>query len=140
MNKKAWIIVLVLIIGAVAYAQYRPKDVPVETVISHEDVVQEVKTPTPSVDTTEQTFSGKITAYSTGCFVDGICSVTVGDKVVIITAGFRMNVPPVGTLQGVESIGDLETKIGHTATVYAHKNSSKEYTLYGKASYYVKVQ
>jgi hypothetical protein len=55
-------------------------------------------------------FEGIISAYSTQCFVDGICSVTVGDKVVVITRGWARD--PVGTLQGVESIADVGSKIG----------------------------
>lgn len=98
--------------------------------------------PTPSVPdeaATDAIFTGTIKAYSTGCFVDGICSVTVDDKVVITTIGWRANVP-VGSLQGVASIGDLEQKIGAKATVYALRNSDKEYTLYGNSAYYIKVQ
>ncbi len=41
-------------------------------------------------------FSGKISAVNTGCFVDGICSVTIGDKKVVLLAGFRVTHPPVG--------------------------------------------
>ncbi len=87
------------------------------------------------------TFSGKISAVDVGCFADGICSVTVDGKEVVLLAGLRADAPPVGTLQGVDSIGDLENEIGSTAEVYAAKNpeGSAEYTLYGSASYYVKV-
>lgn len=90
--------------------------------------------------TAKPTFSGTISAFDTACFADGICSVTVGGKVVIIQAGYRINVPPVGSLQGVESIGDLDKKIGHIADVYAAKTETGEYTLYGSAAYYVQVR
>lgn len=86
------------------------------------------------------TFTGTISAFDTACFADGVCSVTVGGKVVIIQAGYRINVPPVGSLTGVESIGDLDKKIGHVADVYAAKTKTGEYTLYGNTSYYVKVR
>lgn len=87
-------------------------------------------------------FSGAIEAVNTGCFADGICSVTVGGKEVILLAGFRMNVPPVGALEGVDSIGDLENKIGSTAEVYAAPTTEggADYTLYGDTKYYVRVK
>lgn len=84
------------------------------------------------------TFTGTIKAYSTGCFADGICSVTVDDKVVIVTQGFRVE-RAVGKLVGVSSISDIGKKIGHPATVYAHRTSDTQYTLYGNSSYYVEV-
>jgi hypothetical protein len=82
-------------------------------------------------------FEGIISAYSTQCFVDGICSVTVGDKVVVITRGWARD--PVGTLQGVESIADVGSKIGHIAKVYALKTADG-YTLYGNKEFYLKVE
>lgn len=95
-----------------------------------------------SSSTITETFSGKITAVNTGCFADGICSVTIGDKEVILLTGMRIGtIPPVGALKGVESIGDLEGKIGATATVYAAKTTegTADYTLYGSTTYYVEV-
>ncbi len=92
--------------------------------------------------TTATTFTGKITAVDTSCFADGVCSVTVGDKKVVLLAGLRMPpIPPVGSLQGVESIGDLENEIGSEAEVYATtaKEEGADYTLYGSTAYYVKV-
>lgn len=92
--------------------------------------------------TTATTFTGKISAVDTACFADGVCSVTVGGKKVILTSGLRIApIPPVGTLQGVESIGDLENEIGSEAEVYAATATDEgyDYTLYGSTSYYVKV-
>jgi peptidoglycan hydrolase-like protein with peptidoglycan-binding domain len=88
------------------------------------------------------TFVGEISAVDTGCFSDGICSVTIDGKEVILLAGLRVApIPPVGTLKGVDSIGDLEDKIGSKAEVYAAttKEGGADYTLYGDTSYYVKV-
>jgi hypothetical protein len=87
----------------------------------------------------KETFSGTITAFSTDCFADGICSVTVDGKKVIIMAGFRMSPPPVGKLIGVDSIGALEGKIGSHANVYATTTPEGDYTLYGSENYYVEV-
>ena len=88
------------------------------------------------------TFSGEIEAVDTGCFADGICSVTVDGKEVILLAGLRMSPPPVGKLIGAESIGDLENFIGGTAHVYATTTSEgdADYTLYGSTDYYVEVE
>lgn len=88
------------------------------------------------------TFTGKISAVDTACFADGVCSVTVDGKKVVLLAGMRIGtIPPVGTLKGVESIGDLEAKIGSKAEVYATptKENGADYTLYGSTAYYVKV-
>lgn len=83
-------------------------------------------------------FEGKVTAFSTQCFVDGVCSVTVGDKVVVTTRGWARD--PVGQLKGVESIGDVEKMIGHNAKVYAAKTDDRNYTLYGNTDFYVEIQ
>jgi len=88
------------------------------------------------------TFTGTISAVSTSCFADGICSVTVDGKDVILLSGFRIApIPEVGSLKGVDSIGDLEGKIGSKAEVYAAPTTEgdAEFTLYGSTSYYVKV-
>ena len=85
------------------------------------------------------TFKGKISAVDTACFADGVCSVTIDGRKVVLAAGLRINVPPLGSLTGVDSIGDLEDEIGSEAEVYAAKVQDGSYTLYGSTSYYVKV-
>jgi hypothetical protein len=88
-----------------------------------------------------ETFSGTITGVDTGCFSDGICSVSVDNKKVILVKGGR-GLPPdtkVGKLLGVESIGDLEQNIGQHANVYAAPTPEGDYTLYGNNDYYVEV-
>jgi len=88
------------------------------------------------------TFTGTISSVNTGCFADGICSVTVDGKEIILLSGFRATpVPEVGSLKGVDSIGDLENEIGSKAEVYATptKEGDADYTLYGSSSYYVNV-
>lgn len=84
-------------------------------------------------------FRGTITSYDTGCFADGVCSVTIDDKVVVTTIGFRVQ-PELGRLIGVESLGDFERFIGSEAEVYAEKQEDGTYTLYGDSNYYVKVE
>jgi peptidoglycan hydrolase-like protein with peptidoglycan-binding domain len=84
------------------------------------------------------TFSGTISAVNTGCFADGQCSVVVDGKIVVLATGLRLNPPPIGSLKGVDSIGDLEDHIGAQAKVYAASTPSG-YTLYGSKDYYVEV-
>lgn len=88
-----------------------------------------------------ETFSGTITAVDTGCFYDAVCSVSVDGKKVILVKGGRGMSPDiqVGKLMGVESIGDLEGKIGAHANVFATTTSEGDYSLYGNNLYYVEV-
>jgi len=90
---------------------------------------------------TTETFSGAITAVDTGCFYDAVCSVSVDGKKVILVKGGRGMSPdiPVGKLMGVESIGDLEGKIGAHANVFATTTLEGDYSLYGNNLYYVEV-
>lgn len=82
-------------------------------------------------------FEGTITAYSTGCFADGECSITVDGKKVITTIGWSQAI--VGSVSGVPDFGSVGGKIGSHAKVYA-KKVTDGYTLYGSTSYYVIVQ
>lgn len=94
------------------------------------------------IPATTERFTGTISAVNTSCFADGICSVTVAGKEIVILAGLRVPpIPPVGALTGVDSIGDLEDKIGATAEVYAAIDpaGNPSYTLYGSTEYYVRV-
>ncbi len=127
--KKVILIVILLLVAGVVIA------------IINTDT-SDVRTDSPSIDdrmpTNSEKFRGTITAYSTSCFADGICSVTVDDKMVVTTIGFRAD-KEVGRLIGVESIGDLENEIGSEAEVYALKQDDGTYTLYGDNRYYVLV-
>lgn len=110
-----------------------------------ETVMNEITTTTttnPITGASKDVFTGKITAVDTGCFADATCSVTVGDKkVILVTGGRGMDTTiPVGKLVGAESIGDLENMIGQTASVYAKPLGDTEYTLYGSSDYYVEVR
>ncbi len=88
-----------------------------------------------------EAFSGTITAYDTSCFSDGICSVSVDGKKVIVVRGGRRLEPneTVGRLLGVDSIGDLEQHIGAHANVYATTTPEGDYTIYGNEKFYVEV-
>jgi hypothetical protein len=88
-----------------------------------------------------ETFSGTISAVDTSCFSDGICSVTVDGKKIILVQGGR-GLPPdtkVGRLIGVDSVGDLSQRIGSYANVYARLTPTGDYTIYGNNDYYVEV-
>lgn len=86
---------------------------------------------------TEEKFEGTITAYSQGCFVDGICSISVDGKTIITTRGWSQEV--VGTVTGIPDFGSIASKVGSHASVYA-KKTSEGYTLYGSANYYIHIQ
>ena len=91
--------------------------------------------------TGEKRFSGTISAVDTACFADGVCSVTVdGKKVILVQGGLALDSgAAVGKLLGVDSIGDLEGKMGAFANVYAKETPDGGYTLYGNSEYYVEV-
>lgn len=91
----------------------------------------------PLVSDTSEIFEGTITAYSTACFADGECSITVDGKKIITTIGRSQII--VGEVTGISDFGSIENKVGAHAKVYAKKVAGG-YTLYGDTHYYVEVQ
>lgn len=87
-------------------------------------------------DSLAETFTGKVTAYSTACFADGECSITVDGKKVVTTIGWSQQI--VGQVRGVPDFGSIENYVGAEAKVYA-KKTDDGYTLYGNADYYVEI-
>jgi hypothetical protein len=85
----------------------------------------------------EDRFEGVIESFSTACFADAECSVTIDGKKVTVTIGRKQG--DVGSLRGVESIADVEKKIGGRAAVYA-KKTEDGYTLYGNSKYYIDIK
>lgn len=83
-------------------------------------------------------FSGKLTEINTGCFADGECFAVIDGKHITTTLGWRQEV--VGSIQGVESIGDMENYIGQEFEVYAQDNGDGTYTLYGSEGFYIKLK
>ena len=83
------------------------------------------------------TFTGILQSVDTGCFADGECSITVDGKHVTLLVGRSQEV--VGTIEGVQSIGDLEAYIGKPVEVYARDNSGGAYSLYGSEGFHIKV-
>ncbi len=82
-------------------------------------------------------FVGNLEEVNVGCFADGECYVVVDGKHVTVLMGWTQAV--VGTVQGVEGIGDLESHIGEKVQVYAQMNADGTYTLYGSEGFYVKL-
>ena len=82
-------------------------------------------------------FSGKLEKVDVGCFADGECYVEVDGKHITAIMGWSQAV--VGSVQGVEGFGDLESHIGEEVEVYAQDNSDGTYTLYGNAGFYIKL-
>ncbi|MBP6859197.1 MAG: hypothetical protein KBC69_01055 [Candidatus Magasanikbacteria bacterium] len=83
-------------------------------------------------------FSGKLQKVDTGCFADGECYVEVDGKHVTAIMGWSQAV--VGSVQGVEGFGDLESHIGQDVEVYAQDKGDGTYTLYGNAGFYIKLK
>jgi hypothetical protein len=84
------------------------------------------------------TFSGTLEAVDTGCFADGECFIVVDGKHVTAVWGWGAG-GVSGTIQGVNSFGDLEAHIGEEVEVYAQDNSDGTYTIYGSEGFYIKV-
>lgn len=83
-------------------------------------------------------FEGKLEEVDTGCFADGECFVVVGGKHVTAIMGWSQEI--VGSVQGVEGFGDLESHIGKDVEVYAQDKGDGKYTLYGSEGFYIKLK
>jgi hypothetical protein len=99
----------------------------------------------PSTTTEEQpigklkvaNFSGTLEKVDTGCFADGECYVVVDGKHITVLMGWSQAV--VGSVQGVESLGDLEQYAGKIPVeVYAQDKGDGTYTLYGSEGFYIR--
>ncbi|MFM2381469.1 MAG: hypothetical protein RLZZ76_236 [Candidatus Parcubacteria bacterium] len=82
-------------------------------------------------------FSGKLEKVDVGCFADGECFVEVDGKHVTAIMGWSQAV--VGSVQGVDGFGDLESHIGAEVEVYAQDTGDGKYTLYGNEGFYIKL-
>lgn len=98
------------------------------------EVVVEEEAP-PSTSLKAEKFVGTLEEVNVGCFADGICSVLIDGKNVIVLQGWSQNI--VGSVNGVDGIGGLESFIGEEIEVYAQYVTEGEYTLYGDARFYV---
>lgn len=136
-SKNIWItvsILLLILIGVYVYWRAMNQAANIE---NNGDLrVGEQVQEQPEANLKTAKFSGKLEQVNVGCFVDGECYVVVDGKHVTTTLGWRQEV--VGSVQGVESIGELEGFIGGDMEVYAQDKGDGTYTLYGSPNFYVK--
>ena len=95
----------------------------------------------PVMDDKGTKWSGKITAIQNDCEDDGICSITVDGKVVIISNGMTLAGGPNDIMGKVTEDGGAFTnnRVGKMAQVYAGKVSNGVYTIYGNKDFYIKI-
>ncbi len=149
-NKKIIPIALavLVVVGMLVYVLTRNQAVVTNeemNTIDNIDMVEEGGRVMPPTTTEEQpigklkvaNFTAKLEEVNTGCFADGECYVVVGGKHITTLMGWSRET--VGSLQGVESIGDLESQIGKEVEVYAQDKGDGTYTLYGNSGFYVKL-
>jgi len=89
-------------------------------------------------------FSGIITKINYECHVDGICSIKIDNRDVIVTQGGLRppgeNIQPLamGSLNGINLNGENEEDyIGKEVDAYVGKISENNYTLYGDKNYFI---
>jgi hypothetical protein len=86
-------------------------------------------------------FAGVVTAIDCGCWADGICTITVGDKEVTFGQGWSKE-----TWGAMDGLSGCEGAIGMHAEVYARRFDGRAlkvrdwYSLEGSASYYVRLE
>ncbi len=86
-------------------------------------------------------WSGSISGIRQDCADDGVCSITVSGREIIVESGFRVYNPneKVGTLFGFDSVSEAKNHIGERVEVYVAKLENGKFTLYGKSEYYIKL-
>ncbi len=145
------VIALLLVIGvSVAWMEQHSDESAGETPVvetpqgeqnTNGDAVNRQVPPTETPDSVGQegesgTFRGVLEKVDVGCFADGECFVEVDGKHVTAIMGWTQGV--VGSVQGVDGFGDLESHIGEVVEVYAELQDDHTYTLYGNSAYYIK--
>lgn len=87
---------------------------------------------TPANDGGTFSFSGVVKARDNGCFVDGVCTITVNDTVVTTMSGRRMGPAPIwGRVEG-------DPQVGTRVAVYC-KRVNDDCTLEGSESFFIRV-
>ena len=151
-NLRSWLMILVVTIIGAGTTVYVKNEIQALNTIDGDAMVTiptmsvpvttttldkaEPKSPKP-VTVVPEAITGTLSAVDTGCFSDGVCSAIVAGKKVILLIGRYQG--KLGRIIGVESIGDLEARIGDTATVYAGKDTDGNFTLLGNETFYLKV-
>jgi hypothetical protein len=88
-----------------------------------------------AADGGETHFRGRVTDIDTGCYVDGICAMTIAGKRVIFGQGMTAADPPVGQLIGVPA---PEQFLGKEVEVYGRLVGNSG-TIIGRPEYYIKI-
>lgn len=134
------IIIAVAVILAGGYWAFQKEsvDVPQDSIEQSGDRIGTTTTSGTEGKLKVANFSGKLSEVNTACFADGECFVVIGGKHITTTLGWRQEV--VGSIQGVESIGDMEKHIGEEFEVYAQDKGDGTYTLYGSEGFYIKLK
>ncbi len=151
-NLRSWLMILLIAIIGAGATLYLKNEIQALNTVDGDTMVtiptmsapiatttpdtEEPSTPSPVTETPEA-ITGTLTAVNTGCFSDGVCFATVAGKKVILLIGRYQG--KLGRIIGVESIGDLEGRIGETVTVYAGKDADGNFTLLGNEAFYLKV-
>jgi hypothetical protein len=99
-------------------------------------VISQGSTTASSSTTDIMTFTGTLEEVNIGCFSDGECYVVVDGKHVTAIMGWSREI--VGSVEGVEGFGDLESHIGKQVAVRAKLLEDGTYTLYGDTSLYIR--
>ena len=76
-------------------------------------------------------FSGTVLATDTGCYVDGVCTVTVDGTVVTTMSGERLHNPVWGQPNSLPAVG-------RKVDVFCVRTGPKRCALKGNAAYYLR--
>ncbi len=142
------VLAVLLVVGVLVFVLTRNQAVVTNdeiNTVDNSNTIDEGRRVMPPTTTEEQpieklkvaNFTAKLEEVNTGCFADGECYVVVGGKHITTLMGWSRET--VGSLQGVDSIGDLESQIGKQIEVYAQDKGDGTYTLYGNSGFYVKL-
>lgn len=128
------IIFIILVVGGISWLLESNK----AGTVAGDRYGENTPTTTPDSKLKVANFSGVLTEVNTACFADGECFVVIDGKHITTTLGWRQEV--VGSIIGVESIGDMENYKGQQFEVYAQDKGDGTYTLYGSEGFYIKLK
>lgn len=125
------LIIVLLIIAFLLYQAGEQQPTPSDLVTNEVEVIES--------QGEAELFTGTITEFNPGCYVDAECYAIVDGKHVTIARGWSQET--VGSVVGTDDgMGGLEAHIGGEVEVYAQHLQGDTYTLYGSEDYYIKVR
>lgn len=89
----------------------------------------------PAADGGETTFRGTVSEIDTGCYADGICTMTIDGKRVVFGQGMTAADPPTGQLIGTTA---PEQFVGRPVEVFGRLEGNSG-TIIGRPEYYIKI-